>query len=106
MVDAGLVDELKGILSRGYSPNLNALNTVGYKEIMDYLDDKISLETAIADIQKHTRHFAKRQMTWFRKYEPRVWIDFDAMTAYEEILSRAKSAIINACPGQKEKNDF
>jgi len=65
MIKSGLVDEIKMILKSGYSPNLNSLNTVGYKEIIDYLDNNISLDRAIELIKRNTRRFAKRQMTWF-----------------------------------------
>lgn len=65
MIESGLVDEVKIILKSGYSPNLNSLNTVGYKEIIDYLDNKISHERAIELIKRNSRRFAKRQMTWF-----------------------------------------
>ena len=48
--------------------NLNALQTVGYKELFDFMEGKISLDKAIDDIKKNTRHFAKRQITWFKKF--------------------------------------
>ena len=67
MVQDGLVEEVKNILSNGYSTELNSLNTVGYKEIISYLKNEISLERAVELIKRNTRRFAKRQMTWFRK---------------------------------------
>jgi len=74
MVANGLVDEVKNILIMGYSKNRNALNTVGYKEIISYLENEITLERAIELIKRNTRHFAKRQMTWFRKDERINWL--------------------------------
>ncbi|HEY5367785.1 MAG TPA: tRNA (adenosine(37)-N6)-dimethylallyltransferase MiaA [Hanamia sp.] len=65
MMEAGLIEEAKGLFPFRH---LNALQTVGYKELFDYFDGKISLEKAVEDIKKNTRHYAKRQMTWFRKY--------------------------------------
>lgn len=73
MIDLGLVDEVKLILETGYSPNLNSLNTVGYKEIIDYLDNKVSLHRATELIKRNTRRFAKRQMTWFNADKRIQW---------------------------------
>jgi tRNA dimethylallyltransferase len=65
MVEAGLVDEVKSVIAYR---DKTALQTVGYKEIFDHLDGKISLDEAIHQIKVHTRQYAKRQLTWFRKY--------------------------------------
>jgi tRNA dimethylallyltransferase len=72
MIAAGLVDEVKSLAPYR---NLNALQTVGYSEIFDHLDGKISLEQAIADIKTNTRQYAKRQMTWFRRDKEMSWFD-------------------------------
>ena len=67
MMADGLLEEARGLLSYRH---LNALNTVGYKELFDYFDGKCSLEQAVTDIKTHTRRYAKRQLTWFkREYE-------------------------------------
>lgn len=63
----GLVQETEKVLKLGYSKTLNSLNTVGYKETIAFLRGKFSEEEAISEIQKNTRHYAKRQLTWFRK---------------------------------------
>jgi len=73
MIELGLVYELKNILSSGYSKSLNALNTVGYKELIQYLDNKISLDHAIELIKRNTRRYAKRQMTWFNSDKRIRW---------------------------------
>jgi tRNA dimethylallyltransferase len=78
MIDLGLVDEVKSILANGYHENINALNTVGYKEIISYLKGEYSLERAIELIKRNTRHYAKRQMTWFRKDESINWLDINS----------------------------
>jgi tRNA dimethylallyltransferase len=72
MIAAGLVEEVKGLLPYR---QLNALQTVGYSEIFDHLDGKISLEQAITDIKTNTRQYAKRQMTWFRRDKEIKWFD-------------------------------
>ncbi len=70
---------------------LNALNTVGYKELFAFLEGKDSLETAISEIKKNTRRFAKRQLTWFRKDQEINW--FDYKTPVEEIQQFIDSKI-------------
>jgi len=72
MVENGLVDEVKSLLPYRH---LNALNTVGYSEIFDYLDGKTDLNRAIELIKQNTRHFAKRQMTWFNKDKEMIWVE-------------------------------
>lgn len=72
MMEAGLLDEVKSLIPyRKY----NALNTVGYAEIFDYLDAKTELADAVAMIKQNTRRFAKRQLTWFRRDEETVWFE-------------------------------
>lgn len=74
MFEAGFINEVQKILEMGYSPKLNSLNTVGYKETISYLENEISLDRAIELIKRNTRHYAKRQMTWFRKDERIKWL--------------------------------
>jgi tRNA dimethylallyltransferase len=70
MVREGLVAEVKALLPYRH---LNALNTVGYKEIFDHLDGKTTLEEAIDLIKSHSRQYARRQITWFRKNSDTRW---------------------------------
>jgi tRNA dimethylallyltransferase len=72
MIKNGLVDEVKSLIA---FRNYNALNTVGYSEIFDYLDHKIDLENAVNSIKQNTRRFAKRQLTWFRRDEEIKWFE-------------------------------
>lgn len=67
MIQNGLVEETKNILKMGFSIMTPGLNTIGYKEIIDYLFNKLSLDEAIYKIKLNTRHYAKRQITWFKK---------------------------------------
>ncbi len=88
MIKEGLVSEVETLLRMGYSKNLNALSAIGYKEIIDYLEGKYSLEEAINLIKKNTRHYAKRQFIWFRKEKDAIWIDAtDRDKALKEILN-------------------
>jgi tRNA dimethylallyltransferase len=75
MIKEGLVKEAEGLFS---SKELNALQTVGYRELFDYFEGEISIEFAIEEIKKNTRRFAKRQMTWFKRAENVKWFDFMA----------------------------
>jgi tRNA dimethylallyltransferase len=82
MIEQGLVEEVRSLLPYRH---LNALNTVGYSELFDYLDEKTDLNTAIELIKQNTRRFAKRQLTWFRKDKEIKWynpdnVDFDSLT--------------------------
>lgn len=72
MMENGLIEEVKSL--QQYR-KLNALNTVGYSEIFDFIDEKIPLSEAIASIKQNTRRFAKRQLTWFRRDEEIEWFD-------------------------------
>ncbi|MGB6267734.1 MAG: tRNA (adenosine(37)-N6)-dimethylallyltransferase MiaA [Olleya sp.] len=75
MLENGLVDEVKTLLP---FKTLNSLNTVGYKEIFNYLDEEWSLDFAISEIQKNSRRFAKRQLTWFKRNSDTIWFDYKA----------------------------
>jgi tRNA dimethylallyltransferase len=78
MIANGLVEEVKSILAMGYDIKINALNTVGYKEIISYLENEISLDKAIELIKRNTRHFAKRQLTWFKADKRIKWLHVDS----------------------------
>lgn len=78
MIKDGLVNEVKTLLPYQH---LNALNTVGYKELFNYLNDKVDLDFAISEIKKNTRRFAKRQLTWFKKNENTLWFDYQTSTS-------------------------
>lgn len=88
MMEAGLEKEAKSLLGRR---ELNALNTVGYKELFSFFDGKMGREEAVEEIKKNTRRFAKRQLTWFKKDQAIEW--FDYKTPSEEILNHIKSEI-------------
>lgn len=73
MFSNGLITEVNKILFENYSKNINSLNTVGYKEVIDYLDGKITLPRAIELVKRNTRRYAKRQMTWFNADKRIKW---------------------------------
>lgn len=87
MIEDGLVEEVKKLEP---FKNLNALQTVGYSEIFEYLDEKISLHSAVDKIKKNTRLYAKRQMTWFRKDKEIKWF---SPTQINEIIAYCKKQV-------------
>ncbi len=86
MMNSGLLPEVQGLSTY---KNLNALQTVGYRELFDYIDGEYPLAFAIEEIKKNTRRFAKRQLTWFKKNEKVRWFDFN--TSLKEILDYISS---------------
>jgi tRNA dimethylallyltransferase len=84
MMAAGLLEEVKGLLP---FQHLNALQTVGYKELFAYYQGEVSLHQAVDAIKQNTRHYAKRQLTWFRKDPDLHWLSPDA-GAVKEFLTR------------------
>ena len=86
MMKVGLLEEVKALMP---FQHLNALQTVGYKEVFEHLNGSISLEEAVAQIKKHTRHYAKRQLTWFRKDPGFSWFDADDVEKIKEHLQDA-----------------
>jgi tRNA dimethylallyltransferase len=82
MIENGLIEEVKNLMPYRH---LNALNTVGYKEIFEYLDSKITLQQAIVNIKTNTRRYAKRQLTWFNRTDEYTWFEptqFNEITNY------------------------
>ena len=78
MIEAGLENEVYTLLEKGYSPDLVSMQGVGYKELLAYFKGEQTLKEAAETIKKNTRHFAKRQLTWFRKEEEVIWVDKQA----------------------------
>jgi tRNA dimethylallyltransferase len=88
MIDQGLIDEVKRLHSRGYSPDLNALQTVGYKEVFDYFNQKISYEHMKELIKQNSRRYAKRQLTWFRADKRIRWFEVNSETDLLEVAKK------------------
>lgn len=83
MIEEGLVEEVRGLKERGYKKEMVSMQGLGYKEMLDYLDGIYTLEEAVEIIKRDTRHFAKRQLTWFRRERNVEWINKEAF-AYDE----------------------
>lgn len=74
MIEKGLIEEVKGLLAKGYNKELPSMQALGYKEVIDHLDGKYSKEEMIEELKKRTRNFARRQMTWFRRFKNIKWL--------------------------------
>ncbi len=90
MLRDGLVSEVEGLKDRGYTRDLTSMQGLGYREILAYLDGETSYEEAVREIKQDTRHFAKRQLTWFKREKDVSWIDirsfgYDHANVAEEI---------------------
>lgn len=75
MMENGLVEEVKNLLNMGYDKNLISMQGIGYKEIVKYLEGEYTLEEAIEIIKRDSRRYAKRQITWFKRYKDSKWFD-------------------------------
>ena len=93
MIEEGLVNEVQALKDKGYTKQLVSMQGLGYKEILDYLDGNCTLEEAIYTIKRDTRHFAKRQLTWFKRERDVIWINkqsfgYDAEQILDEMLPK------------------
>ena len=77
MMESGLVKEVKKLLDMGYDKNLISMQGIGYKEIVKYLEDEYTLEEAVEIIKRDSRRYAKRQITWFKRYKDSKWFDLE-----------------------------
>ena len=86
MFDMGLVEEVKALMAKRYDKSLVSMQGIGYKEVIDYLNAKTSLEECIDIIKRDTRHFAKRQLTWFKREKVVTYIDKDEFVSEDKCL--------------------
>ena len=84
MMDKGLVSEVQRLKDMGYHRGMVSMQGLGYKEILAYLDGEMSLEEAVRILKRDTRHFAKRQLTWFRREPETVWVNKDQFAYQDE----------------------
>jgi len=92
MIEAGLLEETLGLIKEGYSPKLKPLQSIGYRHALMYLFGKVTREEMIRLFQRDTRHFAKRQLTWFRRDPRLTWFD-----TYKEKPASILESIIATC---------
>lgn len=87
MMEDGLLSEVRSLRERGCTRDMVSMQGLGYKELFDHLDGQISLEEAVYRIKRDTRHFAKRQVTWFKRERDVIWMDRGDFASEEEMLS-------------------
>lgn len=90
MMEAGLLKEAEELFKKYGGETLKKINIIGYSELIDYFEGRISLEKAVDDIKKNSRHYAKRQLTWFRNQKDYIWFDLDK-DSENEILESIKN---------------
>lgn len=86
MIEQGLIEEVQSLLDYGCQLDMVSMQGLGYKEIISYLNGECSLEEAVYILKRDTRHFAKRQLTWFRREKEVTWIDRTSFSSEEEML--------------------
>lgn len=86
MIDNGLIDEVKNLLDMGYTKDMISMQGLGYKEIIAYLEGEYSLNDAIDILKRDTRHYAKRQLTWFKRERDVLWVNKDDFKDEEAII--------------------
>lgn len=91
MLKNGLIEEVKGLLEKGYTKDMISMQGIGYKEIIKYFDGEYTLDEAIEIIKRDSRRYAKRQLTWFRRYEDAKWFEIDKFNSAEEL----KDAVVS-----------
>lgn len=93
MVEQGLVEEVKKLKDMGYTKDMVSMQGLGYKEILDYLDGETTLEEAIYILKRDTRHFAKRQLTWFRREKEVIWLDKQEYPTTEALIAQIEKVL-------------
>lgn len=84
MLECGLLDEVKKLKAMGYHKDMVSMQGLGYKELLAYLDGEITYDEAVYILKRDTRHFAKRQLTWFRREDDVIWLNKDAYSYQED----------------------
>ena len=95
MLQMGLLEEIKTLLASGIPEKATAMQAIGYKEFVDALAGRSSMEAAVAQVQQSSRRYAKRQLTWFRRNENMHWLIRNTGETGEEILQKARQVIWN-----------
>lgn len=92
MIEKGLIAEVEGLLAKGYSKDLNSFQALGYKEAIEFLDGQWTMDEMTDELKKRTRRFARRQMTWFRRFKDVKWFS-----------QAEKDVIIKSCQGLENR---
>jgi len=93
MLQRGLLDEIRGLLAMGIPEKATSMQAIGYKEFLGALNGCCTIEEAADEVRKSSRHYAKRQLTWFRRNKNIHWLIRQTGESPEEILNRARQVI-------------
>ena len=93
MMEEGLLFEVESLIKEGYTKNLVSMQGLGYKEFFDYFDGRMTLEDTVDKIKKDTRHFAKRQLTWFRREKEVIWLNKKEYEQEKDLLDSVLNII-------------
>ena len=104
MFEQGLLDEVEALHKMGYKKEITSMQGIGYKEILDYFEGLISLEDAKASIKQSSRRYAKRQITWFKRYPKALWLDIDKVKSIDDQLKIIRKFM--ASQGFEEKGEI
>jgi len=88
MISQGLLEEVKNLLKMGYSEDLQPMKAIGYRHMVDYINDRVSWEEAIETLKRDTRRYAKRQLTWFKKDKDIIWKHVDKTKEIKSIIEK------------------
>lgn len=92
-MEDGLLFEVESLIKEGYTKNLVSMQGLGYKEFFDYFDGRMTLEDTVDKIKKDTRHFAKRQLTWFRREKEVIWLNKKEYEQEKDLLDSVLNII-------------
>lgn len=95
MIEQGLVKEVSSLYNKGYTKDLVSMQGLGYKEIIAYLEDECTLEEAVYVLKRDTRHFAKRQLTWFKREREVIWLNKSEFDESEDAILEKMCGILN-----------
>jgi tRNA dimethylallyltransferase len=86
MLNAGLLDEVRTLLEKGYAPELKSMQSIGYRHMTDFIQGRLSWEEAVRTMKRDTRRYAKRQMVWFKKDPEIHWLAPDQIETAKQLV--------------------
>ena len=95
MLEDGLINEVRALIDKGYTMDLTSMRGIGYKEIVDYLEGKVTKKEAVENLKTNTRHFAKRQFTWFKADKNIQWFDLTNLSDIDLIIEKIYNTVGN-----------
>jgi len=88
MINSGFVDEVRRLLAMGYSPELKSMQSIGYRHIVNFIEDHCTWDETVRTLKRDTRRYAKRQMTWFKADPEVIWKEPEALEDIKELIKK------------------